>query len=187
MRASLLRARDERRRRDALAVFYDQVLSAFIVARCGRIQVAGAVGRVLENEGLAQFSRDVRSRSMRHQRREYEHAARAHRSGEGAVVVLATNPSQLGQMMLECSAQVAAGLHPRTTILDGGVGQRNPAGEVGLRLDEVIAVVLMPREKFGILGLLVYRLVAIEAHVGTEQVAADAGDDRGRGQIANEL
>ena len=42
---------------------------------------------------------------------------------------------------------VHAGDHPRAAVVEGGVGQRDPAGEVGLGLDVGVAVVLVPGER----------------------------------------
>ena len=71
---------------------------------------------------------------------------------------------------------VQPGEHPRAAVLDGGVGERDPAREVLLRLDERVAVVLVPREPARLLGLLVDGLVPVEVHVGTEEVVAEADE-----------
>ena len=66
---------------------------------------------------------------------------------------------------------VRAGHHGDATVVERGVGDRDPAGQVRLGLDERIAVVLMPEDRLGRVGLLVDRLIPIEAHVGTEEIA----------------
>ena len=54
-------------------------------------------------------------------------------------------------------------------FVDGRVGERDPQREVLLRLDERVPVVLVPREATRLLGLLVDRLVPVEAHVGPDR------------------
>ncbi len=79
-----------------------------------------------------------------------------------------------------------AGHHPRAAALLGGVGERDPAGEIALRLDEVVAVVLVPgKGSFGA-RLLVDRLVPVEAHVGTEQVAPEVLEHRAGAEVVEE-
>ena len=75
-----------------------------------------------------------------------------------------------------------AGDHLRASVVDGGIGERHPAGEVLLRFDEGVAVVLMPRESARLLGLLVDGLVPVEAHVGADQVVAQIGEHRVPGE-----
>ncbi len=61
---------------------------------------------------------------------------------------------------------VRTGYDPGAAGIDGGVGERDPAREVLLRLDERVAVVLVPREATRLLGLLVDELVPVEPDVG---------------------
>ena len=69
---------------------------------------------------------------------------------------------------------------PGAPVLLGGVGQRDPARQVLLRLDERVAVVLVPGERRLGARLLVHRLVPVEAHVGPDEVGAQPGEQRGR-------
>ncbi len=61
-----------------------------------------------------------------------------------------------------------------TAVGFGGVGEREPDRQVLLRLDERVAVVLMPREPPRLLGLLVDGLIPVEVDVGAEQIRAPA-------------
>ena len=75
---------------------------------------------------------------------------------------------------------VGAGRHLGAAVLLGGVGERQPHGEVLLRLDVRVAVVLVPRDPPRLLGLLVHGLVPVEPHVGADEVGAEP-EDRGVG------
>src|SRR5271170_4787218 len=108
---------------------------------------------------------------MRRQRREHDDAAGAHRNRRRVgAVVLTANVASLAPTMLQSSAQVPAWNDPRTSVLEGGIGERDPAGEVRLRLDEGVAVILMPRKMLRVLGLFVNRLIPIETHVGSDEI-----------------
>src|SRR5260370_28249255 len=86
--------------------------------------------------------------------------------------------------MRERPAQMSARNHPRTTVVNGRVVESDPAGEVRLRLDVGVAVVLMPGERLGILGLLVHRLIPVEAHVGPDEIVAEILKDATRRELA---
>src|SRR5262249_48016781 len=80
-----------------------------------------------------------------------------------------------------------AGYYPRASVAFRRIGQRDPTGQVRLRLDIRVTVVLMPRERLSILGLFVDRLVPIQAHVGTDEVVAQVGEHRRRRKLAQDL
>ena len=67
----------------------------------------------------------------------------------------------------------------------GGVGERDPARQVLLGLDERVAVVLVPREPAGLLRLLVHGLVPVEVDVGADEVGAEADEGRVLGDAAS--
>src|SRR5437870_2917641 len=74
--------------------------------------------------------------------------------------------------------RVQSGRHAGAAVVEGGVGERQPHGEVLLGLDVGVAVVLVPRYSAGLLGLLVDGLVPVEVDVGTDQVGAQVGERR---------
>jgi hypothetical protein len=78
--------------------------------------------------------------------------------------------------------RVHPGNDPGAAVVDGGVGQGDPAREVLLGLDEVVAVVLVPGEPSGLLGLLVDGLVPVEVGVRPDKVGAEPDEDRMRGE-----
>jgi hypothetical protein len=122
---------------------------------------------------------------VRRERREHDDAAGAHRRRDGVVGVLeALVAERRDEAMRERALAVQAGHHPRAAALLGRVGQRQPARQVLLRLDVGVAIVLVPREAARLLGLLVDRLVPVEVHVVADQVVADAGDRRVRGEAS---
>ena len=88
--------------------------------------------------------------------------------------------------MCQRSATGRAGHHPRTAVLLVGVGQRHPAGQVLLRIDEGVAVVLVPGELLWA-RLLVDRLVPVEPHVGADQVVGQVAEDGPRAELAEPL
>ena len=60
---------------------------------------------------------------------------------------------------------------PRAAVLRRCVGQSDPAGEIGFRLGEGVAIVLMPGESPALFRFLVNRLAPVQPHVGPDQVA----------------
>ncbi|CAB4799273.1 unannotated protein [freshwater metagenome] len=76
--------------------------------------------------------------------------------------------------MLKRADSVDSGGYPRTTVVDGGIGERHPAGEVLLGLDVRVAVVLMPRKVAHWLWLFVDGLIPVHAHVVADEIAGDA-------------
>ncbi len=122
---------------------------------------------------------------MRHQRGKYNDAPLADWNCKRfGPVLLAAHVSELRQAMRKRAAQMPAGNYPGTTVINGRVVKRDPAGEVRLRLDVGVAVILMPREWLGILGLLVHRLIPVEAHVGSDEIVAEILKDATRRELA---
>ena len=80
-----------------------------------------------------------------------------------------------------CPARCTPGATHGQPLSIGGVGERDPAREVLLRLDERVAVVLVPREPARLLGLLVDGLVPVHVHVGADEVGAEV-DEHGAGR-----
>ena len=80
------------------------------------------------------------------------------------------------KVIIANAESVAAGGDPRAAVVEGGVGERHPHGEVGLRLHVGVAVVLVPRDPPWLLRLLVDGLVPVEAHVGADEVGTQVGD-----------
>ena len=74
--------------------------------------------------------------------------------------------------------------HGDAAVVVVRVVDRDPARQVRLRLDVRVAVVLVPEDGRGAVGLLVDRLVPVEAHVGPDQVARDAGELRSGDELA---
>ena len=125
---------------------------------------------------------------MRHQRREYDDAPLAHRNGERIRTVLFTaHVTELRQSMRQRPAQMSARNHPGTTVVDGRVVESDPAGQVRLRLDVGVAVVLMPRERLWILGLFVHGLIPVKAHVGADEIVAEILKDAARRELAQDF
>ena len=99
----------------------------------------------------------------------------AHRRRHRRRALLEALPAERVDVVVgEGAVAVAAGRHLRAAVLLGGVGEREPHREVLLRLDVRVAVVLVPRHPARLLGLLVDGLVPVQAHVGTDQVGAQA-------------
>src|SRR5512135_662448 len=86
--------------------------------------------------------------------------------------------------MRQRPAQVPTRNHPRTTVVERRVVESDPARQVRLRLDVGVAVVLMPRERLGIFGLLVHGLIPVEAHVGADEVVAEILKHAAGGELA---
>ncbi len=97
---------------------------------------------------------------MRHQRGKDDDTSCADWNRQRlTAVVLAAYVAKLGLAMRQCSAQMASRNYPRTSVVNGRVGQREPARQVCLRFDVGVAVVLMPRERFWIFRFFVDRLM----------------------------
>ena len=60
--------------------------------------------------------------------------------------------------------------YPGTPVVEGRIGERDPTGQVLLRFDVGVAVVLMPGKLSIRPRLFVHRLVPIEPYVRTDQV-----------------
>src|ERR1051325_7297504 len=86
--------------------------------------------------------------------------------------------------MFERPVLVSTRGDPRTAVRLIDVHQRNPQGEVLLRLDERVAVVLMPGKLLFLRRFFVDRLIPIEPYVGTDQVMANLFDRRVHRKIA---
>src|SRR5262249_36219679 len=128
---------------------------------------------------------EVGSGSMRHQRREHHRTSGAHRRGNSLrPVLVAADPTKLGQVMLQGTTQMPARYYPRAAVAFRCIGQGDPTGQIRLRLDIGVAIVLMPRERLLVLGLFVDRLVPVEAHVGTNQVVAQVRENWCRRKLA---
>ena len=84
------------------------------------------------------------------------------------------------QPVFERAALVHAGRDPWATVLLVDIDQRYPEREILLRLDEGVAIVLVPGKFLFLARLLVDRLVPIEPHVVADQVVADVLDLRMR-------
>ena len=70
----------------------------------------------------------------------------------------------------ERSRSVDAGRDPRAAVVAVASVSATQTRQVLLRLDERVAVVLVPREPPGLLGFLVDRLVPVHVDVGAEEV-----------------
>ena len=88
--------------------------------------------------------------------------------------------------VVERAGAVESRSHVRAAVVHGGVSDGDPAGEVGLRLDELVAVVLMPREATRLLGLLVHGLVPVEVDVRADDVPAQAKQGRVPREVGQE-
>src|SRR6202167_6742596 len=77
-------------RSNSFAILQNQVLAFRLVAGRVGLHDSRAVGRVLQNIRFAHARSDVGAGAMRHQRRKYDEAARAHRPRERLVAVLFT-------------------------------------------------------------------------------------------------
>ena len=87
----------------------------------------------------------------------------------------------------ERAVAVRARHHDDAAVLGRRVGERDPAREVRLRLDERVAVVLVPQHRLGRVRLLVDGLLPVEPHVGTDEVAAQPGEQRVRAEVAQHI
>ena len=68
----------------------------------------------------------------------------------------------------------------------GGVGQCDPAGEIGLRVEEAVAVVLVPGKGGRNARLLVDRLVPVEADVGAHEIPGEIPKERPGTEVPQE-
>ena len=145
----------------------------------GRVALEdGGVGRaVLEDVGLAHRVGEVRAGAVGRERREHHRAAGRHRRRHRRRALGEALPAERVDVVVRERAEpVAAGRHLGAAVVERGVGEREPHGEVLLRLDVGVAVVLVPRHPARLLGLLVDGLVPVEAHVGADEVGAQAED-----------
>src|SRR5260370_14836358 len=125
---------------------------------------------------------------MRHQRGKYHDAPLAHRYCERlGTVLLAAHVTELRPAMRKRPAQMPARNHPRTTVVNDRVVESDPTGEVLLRLDKGVAIVLMPRERLRIFGLLVHRLIPVKPDVGADQIVAEVLKNAARRKLAQHL
>ena len=79
---------------------------------------------------------------------------------------------------------VHSGNDPGASVLHSRVAQRHPAGQVLLRLNVGVAVVLVPRKPAWLLGLLVDGLVPVEPDLGSDQILAEIGEQGVSGEPA---
>ena len=86
-----------------------------------------------------------------------------------------------------CRARCTPGTTHGQPFVARRVGERDPAREVLLGLDERVAVVLVPRETARLLGLLVHRLIPVQADVGPDQIGADPHDRRVPAERAQQI
>ena len=111
---------------------------------------------------------------MRCERREHHDAAGRGLYWNGVVERIEARQSEWANRMLERADAVDSGGYPRTTVVEGGIGEGHPAGEVLLGLDVCVAVVLVPRKVAVWLGLFVDGLVPVHAHVVADEIAGHA-------------
>ncbi len=132
-------------------------------------------GAVLDDVGLAHRVGEVGAGAVRGERREHHRAAGGDRRlGRLGALGQALPAEWVDVVMGEGALAVGAGGHLGTAVLERGVGEGEPHGEVLLRLDVGVPVVLVPRHAARLLGLLVDGLIPVEAHVGTDEVGAEA-------------
>ena len=84
--------------------------------------------------------------------------------------VLQATVAQRRAVMCQRALSVQAGNDPGTAVVEGRISQRDPAGQVLLRFDVGVAVVLMPGKLPIRPRLLVHRLVPVQPYVRTNQV-----------------
>ena len=109
-------------------------------------------------------------------------------AGDRARMILEDLPTErIDEVVSERAEPMKAGHDVRTAVLFGRVGQCDPTRQVLLRFDEVVAVVLMPREAPGFLGLLVHGLVVVEPHVRPDEVLAQIGEHLVCGEASGRL
>ena len=170
----------ERRRRNASPFFQNQVLTIGRVVRQASRRSMRGLARSARRRAHTAGCRfcalpgDVRAGAMRRQRGEHHDTAgaRLRPASPRARLPRGIRKPSLLSAMRQRAAQMPARNHPRASVVDRRVGERDPAGQVGLRLDVGVAVVLMPRERLRVLGLLVHRLIPVQPHVGTDQIVA---------------
>ncbi len=137
----------------------------------------GTIGGVLEDVRLANSVGRVRPGEVRRQRGEHDDATLADRGRHGIGVVLEDLPPQrLDVVVPQRAHAMEPAHHVRAAVVERGVGERHPAGEVLLGRDERVPVVLVPREPARLLGLLVHGLVVVEPGVGPDEVVAQVGE-----------
>ena len=142
------------------------------------MQRDGAVGRVLHDVRLAHGVGDVAFVACGVS----ELNTTTLPAGTGTSTASDQSPQHSSPIGVERWASVPSPVHARhhrdAAVVGRRVGDRDPAREVRLRLDVGVAVVLVPQHRFGAVRLLVDRLVPVEAHVGADQIARQAGEHR---------
>src|ERR1700722_17484266 len=178
----------ERRRRKTFAVFQNQVLTIWRVARSIGLHNSRAVGCVLENVGFTHSRGAVGTGAMRHRGGKYHDAPLAHRNCECVGTgLLAAYVTELRQAMRKRPAQMPARNNPWTTVVNRRVVESDPTGQVRLRLDVGVAIVLMPRERLRVFGLLVHRLIPVKPDVRPDQIVTEVLENAARRKLAQHL
>jgi hypothetical protein len=138
-------------REQAIGIVAGHDASRAVVDQADRVR---AIGRELHDVGLAHRIRPVRAGAVRREAREDDDAPA--QTGTGTAPALPRGNAIRGRSSSAgaCRAGADPG-RPTAAVRFRGVGQRDPAGQVLLRLDERVSVVLVPREVGGRLRLLV--------------------------------
>ena len=176
----------------AAEVAWPQHVPAALRAGCGAAQFSAALG--LARELLHLTTIEVRAPSgrlncahlvgevaagvMRRERREHHDAPGA--DGKPVPLRLVAEALEADRCVHVAQGALAvdAGHHAHAAVLGRGVGERDPTREVGLRLDVGVPVVLVPQHGLGRLRLLVHGLFPVEPSVGTDEITAEAGEQR---------
>ena len=72
--------------------------------------------------------------------------------------------------MMQGAIEVLTWCNPWTTVIYRRVGQRNPTGQILLRLNIVIAVILMPRKILLRAGSLIYQLIPVQTYLRADEI-----------------
>ena len=143
----------------------NEVLSFWIGLRHRRVFTSrvcdNPVRSILQNVCFAGAAGQVGAGSVWRQRRKHDDVANFCGNCNSVVCCAGALPAETSHVVLESSEFVQSRHNPRTAILLCGVNQRDPAGQILLRLDIRVTVVLMPWKLFGITWLLVNGLIPI--------------------------
>src|SRR5205823_6944085 len=117
---------------------------------------------------------------MGRERREHDDASRPHRNWNRTVRVPRALEADGRASVGERARTVEAGEYPDAAVVERGVGDRDPAREVGLRFDVRVAVVLVPEDRLRPVRLLVDGLVPVQPDIGPDEVVAQTSEQRRR-------
>src|SRR5262249_36148629 len=78
--------------------------------------------------------------------------------------------------MAQGSHAMYARNHPWTAVDLRRIVESDPAGQIALRLEIRVAVILMPWERLRLLELLVHSLIPVETNVGAEQIGGNVAE-----------